>query len=369
MRILFLNQFAPPDPAPTAQLVGRLADALRRDGYEVQIVGTKQRYRSRARGILFRLMDELTALLGLLYHATKAERPDTVISTSSPPGLLVVGLIVAKLKRARCIHWAMDLYPELVFRLGKRWPRVFEDFSYWLMGKAYRQSNQIVTLDEDMRAHLNRQYAVEASVIRPWILQSALPASAPFPEKTPFFWIYSGNLGRAHEWKILLEAQAILESRSLPIYLVFQGGGASRAKAEEAASIAGLRQVDWRSYAAESELIESLLRAHVFIVTQRLSVRGLLWPSKLGLLKKLPRPLVFIGPTDSAIAAEVNSLPNGATFEPTQSRSLAAHIEELFEVWPPKLSLIVDTADEFPEIYKNWRAVLDRAAVEQPTFK
>jgi colanic acid biosynthesis glycosyl transferase WcaI len=359
VRILFLNQYAPPDPAPTAQLVGQLADALRRDGHEVQIIGTKQRYRSHRKNLVFRLIRELNAIAGLLVSATKADRPDVVISTSSPPGLLVVGVVVAKLRRARSIHWAMDLYPELVFRLGKRWPRLIEDFLYSLIGATYRQNDELVTLDKDMRAHLRQRYRVDASIIRPWVLQSGLPDLAPFPDKAPFFWIYSGNLGRAHEWSPLLEAQAILESHGLPIFLVFQGDGASRAKAQEVADAARLKQVQWRNYAADSELIESLLRAHVFVVTQKLCVQGLLWPSKLSLLKKLPRPLVFVGPTDGAIAEEVSMLPEGAAFEPTEGSSLAAHIEKLFVMWPPKFSPVVDAADEFPEAYRAWRAILE----------
>jgi hypothetical protein len=304
---------------------------------------------------------ELAAISRLFIAAAGARRPDVVISTSSPPGLLIIAVMIATLRRAPSVHWALDLYPELAFRLGEGWPKPVMDFFYQVVGRAYRQSRQIVTLEDDMRTHLRIQYGVDASIIRPWVLQSGLPQLAPYPEKIPFYWIYSGNLGRAHEWKTMLEAQYLLEARGLPISLIIQGGGAVRPLAEKTTQTIGLRNVIWKPYVADSEVVESLLTAHVFVVTQKLSVRGLLWPSKLGLLKKLPRPLVFIGPPKGAIAAEVNALPNGAAFGPDENERLAGHIEKLFGSWPPEASPMVDSSDDFAAAYQSWKDIIQAA--------
>ena len=81
-----------------------------------------------------------------------------------------------------------------------------------------------------------------------------------------------------------------------------------------------MRQVEWRGYVDEAELPASLLRCHALAVTQRPEARGLLWPSKLGLVMSLPRPIVWIGPTDGAIAAELRALPHAGIFAPGQGR-------------------------------------------------
>lgn len=150
----------------------------------------------------------------------------------------------------------------------------------------------------------------------------SLPASGSWT------WIYSGNLGRAHEWETLLAAQQILEKGVGDIRLVFQGGGpgwpAVKARAEEM----GLRTVEWRSYADGSALGDSLLACDAFVVTQKPETAGMLWPSKLALLLTLPRPLLFIGPPEGAIASELRGLPHAGVFAPGDADGVAAWVRK-----------------------------------------
>ena len=143
-------------------------------------------------------------------------------------------------------------------------------------------------------------------------------------------WLYSGNLGRAHEWHALLDAQKQLEERGLPIRLVFQGDGASRALAIAYAEQQGLRGCEWKGYVGEEELLSSLMDAHLLVVTQRPETRGLLWPSKLALLERLPRPVLFIGPPDGAIAERLRRRGNAGVFAPDQAQAVAGWIEALY---------------------------------------
>src|SRR3954447_16473 len=118
MRVLLLNQYFPPDPAPTGMLLGELAERLRADGHTVDFVDAGVPYRAgqKQRG---RARRELTALARMLWRGLCAPRGDVVISATSPPLLLVVGTLVALRHRARSIHWAMDLYPDLAVALGE----------------------------------------------------------------------------------------------------------------------------------------------------------------------------------------------------------------------------------------------------------
>ena len=78
-----------------------------------------------------------------------------VVAFTSPPGLLVVGALLAIRHRAKLAHWAMDLYPELALALGEIRPgsaavRVVRVAMNW----AYRRAALVVALDEDMRDYL-----------------------------------------------------------------------------------------------------------------------------------------------------------------------------------------------------------------------
>lgn len=367
MRILILNQYAPPDPAPTAQLVGELATALVEAGHEIWIMGTSQTYRSKRPGRFRRAFREAFALAKLLFDGLKQPGYEVVLSTSSPPGLLVVATLLAFIRRSRSLHWALDLYPELAFQLGPRVPRMLQHAAYWLVACCYRQLDTLITLDADMQSHLRELYGVDSQVIRPWVLQRNLPDRADYPPRDPFRWIYSGNLGLAHDWKTLLEAQALLESQRLPIRLVFQGGGAHWPTTVEFARAHKLKQVDWVGYVSAGDVLPSLLASHVLVVTQNPLTRGLLWPSKLGLVMKLPRPLVFVGSTRGAIADELARLPAAEVFEPGESDRLAHYVADLYKHWPPEHPPFIAQRDERREALQDWLLLIERRGSFQST--
>ncbi len=337
MRFLFLNQYGPPDPVPTARLLGELAEALRVDGHAVETLSQNQSYQGRpARG--GRLRRELQASWAILRAGWKrrGDKPDVVLAFSSPPGLLVIGALLAWRHRARLAHWAMDLYPELALALGEIKPgnpvaRIVGAAMRW----AYRRATLVVALDEDMRDHLQAFCRVPVQVLPPWpdlemerqADDTAATAGVP-PE--PWVCLYSGNLGRAHEWRTLLEAQALLEGRGLPVSLGFQGDGAERTAARAHADQLGLRRCHWKDYAPKEQLLPTLLAARLLIVTQRPETRGLLWPSKLALLERLPRPILFVGPTEGAIARRVRAHGQAGVFAPGESEAVARWIEEVF---------------------------------------
>lgn len=340
MRFLFLNQYAPPDPAPTARLLGELAAGLRAGGHAVEILSQRLSYQGRpARG--GRLRRELAASWAILRVGWKRgnSQPDVVLALSSPPGLLVVAALLAWRHRAQLVHWAMDLYPELAVALGEIKPgglmaRVVGAAMRW----AYRRAALVVALDEDMRDHLQAFCRAHVQVLPPWpdpqTEQQVNAGTVDGAFSEPWVCLYSGNLGRAHEWQTLLEAQALLEGRGLPISLVFQGDGAGRAAAQVHANKLGLRRCHWKDYAPKDQLLPTLLAAQVLVVTQRPETRGLLWPSKLALLERLPRPILFVGPTEGAIAQLLRARGNAGVFAPGQAKEVAGWIEDVLHSAP-----------------------------------
>ncbi|HWB60330.1 MAG TPA: glycosyltransferase family 4 protein [Chthoniobacteraceae bacterium] len=337
MRILFLNQYFPPDSAPTGILLHELGEWLQAQGHEVDYVSSAQDYRNVKKNSR-RLLREASALCGMLFKGLKTRRPDVVFSASSPPCLLVVATLIAAWHRAKSVHWLMDMYPELAVALGEVKAGFVSGVTGKLMGWGYRRAKLVVGLDEDMALRL-KNYGVEAEIIPPWVLQSFI-ASAPMAPIEPapeWTWIYSGNLGRAHEWETLLQAQALVEKRGLPIRLLFQGGGPSWPLAKARAAELGLRQCDWNGYVREAELQASLLRARALVITQKPEAQGLLWPSKLALASTLPRPILWIGPVDGAIARQISALPHAGVFAPGSAEQVADWLQKLHQVGTPRL--------------------------------
>ena len=333
MRILFLNQYFPPDPAPTGVLLSEIADALKAAGHEVVLASSGQDYRAPKSGS--RMKRELQGLWSIFRTALRAGRVDAVVSATSPPLLAVVAGVIAKLRRARHYHWLFDMYPELATALGEVPNGMVTGMFSTAMGWAYRGANCVVALDEDMAERLGG-YGVNAMIIQPWVLEPMLKARAATDwadesvatQGGERIWLYSGNLGRAHEWRTLLDAQKVLEDSGPQWRLVFQGGGPSWKAAQEYAERLGLKRCDWRPYVPEKDLPASLLAADVLVVTQKPETCGLLWPSKLALVTSLPRVILWVGPTNRAIARDLAKLPQAGIFAPGDAGGAAKWLSD-----------------------------------------
>jgi colanic acid biosynthesis glycosyl transferase WcaI len=361
VRILFLNQYFPPDPAPTGVLLKELADHMQAAGHTVDFVAARQDYRTgQRRG--GRMGREALALARMLIDGLRRPRPDVVLSATSPPCLLLVGAFLAWWHRAKSVHWIMDLYPEIAVALGEIRDGALAGLLRKMMGWAYRRSAAVVVLDEDMEHRLAPSSA-KLEIIRPWVFSSVLEvlARTEGQAQEPWTWIYSGNLGRAHEWETLLAVQSLLEKRNAGLRLLFQGGGPSRPAAEARAHAMGLRECVWAGYLDEAELPASLLRTQVLVVTQLPAAQGLLWPSKLGLILSLPRPVLWVGPTDGAIARLLREHPQAGVFAPGDATGIADWLVARKAESRP-VSRAIDPQAHRGAALAAWRSLLERLA-------
>jgi glycosyltransferase involved in cell wall biosynthesis len=293
-------------------------------------------------------------------------RADLVISGSSPPCLALIGALVALRHWRPHLHWCMDVYPDIAVALREISGGKFSGLIRWLMKRAYLSAHTVIVLDSDMAECLQR-YGVDSLECRPWVparVLAALPVPAPAPLPEPWIWLYSGNLGRAHDWQTLLAAQADIESRGGDATLVFQGGGPQWAAAQARAAELRLKRIVWRDYVPENELCLALLQAQVLIATQFPAARGLLWPSKLALMLGLPRPILFVGPQEGAIASLLKPRPRTGVFSPGDFAAVARWIEEQrAENLPLKQTDTVDVAAHRRKSLAWWVESIERFGV------
>lgn len=128
MNVLLINQFYPPDPAPTGELLSYLADELAQRGHCVQVICSARRYggmssenndesdsafakRSRKGDVvvtrvagfgfgrksrLGRILDHASFYVLALFRALAAPRVDVVVALTTPPYIGFVRLRSAK---------------------------------------------------------------------------------------------------------------------------------------------------------------------------------------------------------------------------------------------------------------------------------
>ena len=151
MRVLFLNQYFPPDPAPTGILLRELADDLAARGHAVDFVAAREEYRG-AQKKGGRTRREMIALFRMLVAGIGKPRADVVIAASSPPCLSFVAGLVALWHRAAAVHWIMDLYPEIAVELGEISDGALSRNAARAMGWAYRRAAMTTRLPSQSMA-------------------------------------------------------------------------------------------------------------------------------------------------------------------------------------------------------------------------
>ena len=169
--VLFLNRVYPPDHGATGQLLAELTETLVQEGWRVSILAAGNAPPStlnlqlsvqRVRGLPFtraalwkRALAYASLYPALLWRGLRLPRHAVVVTLTDPPLLLLLGPLLKFWKRARLVHWAQDIYPEVAEELGvvRRHglvAGVLRSFSTW----ALRRHDRIIVVGRCMQERL-----------------------------------------------------------------------------------------------------------------------------------------------------------------------------------------------------------------------
>lgn len=345
VRLLLVNQFYPPDVAPTGRFLHELATALVGRGHAVQVLASRATYgpggiglaaaewrdgvavrrvgraRDAARqGLLQRAPQAASFLARTAWGTTGATRPDVVVALSSPPFLGLAAARTARRHRARLVHWVMDAYPDALAAHGLLRPR---GPAYVLLcalaRRAYASAALVVTPGPFMAARLRPllSSATRLESVPLWGDEAGTgDVDAARALRRAHGWsdgelvlLYSGNMGRGHRLGEFVEAARRLGARG-PRF-VFAGGGARRAEVEAFAAAHPAARLELLPYAGDDAHRARLLAADVHLASLAAPWQGVIAPSKVQAAFVLARPVLFVGPPDNEAAAWVRASGGG----------------------------------------------------------
>jgi glycosyltransferase involved in cell wall biosynthesis len=359
VRLLLLNQFYPPDPAPTGRVLHDLARALVARGHEVQVLCSRHSYHGgadypaqevrdgigvrRLRALSFgraghvgRALDYgsfLASLLGRL--AAGRPRFDLVLALTTPPYLGLLAALAARRRRRAHAHWLMDLYPDALvahgwLREGGPALRALRRLARWQV----RGAATVVCPGPRMAAHAEQGLGVAVGWVPLWA-PGLPPASgdevarlraargwAPADQVL----LFSGNLGLGHRYAEFLALAERLGPAG-PRW-AFVGDGARRAMLEAFVRGHPRARVSVHPPEPEERLGASLLAGDVHLVSQEPAWSAVMVPSKLQAAFAAGRPVIFVGPEDCDAAAWVREAGAGWVVPPGDDAALEAAVAE-----------------------------------------
>jgi glycosyltransferase involved in cell wall biosynthesis len=376
MKIIFVNRFFYPDHSATSQLLTDLALHLARQGKEVCVVASRQRYddpgallpiheniagvsvyrawstRFGRAKLLGRALDYLSFYLGAAWTLARLACRDTaIVAKTDPPLISVVAAAVAKLREAMLINWLQDIFPEVAAALllepvrkkdglgvRKRLLGGIFKLLQRLRDASLRKARYNVVIGELMRERLLALGIADAHirVVHNWAdgqaIQPVTPADNPLRREwqvaDKFVVGYSGNLGRAHEIATLLEAIEQLRDDSGIVFL-FIGGGAQLQSLQDACARRRLSNVSFKPYQPRERLRFSLSVPDVHLITLQAQMEGLIVPSKFYGVAAAGKPCIFIGAQNGEIAAIIKEAACGFSVQTGNAEELVQTVRRL----------------------------------------
>jgi len=343
-KLLLVEQYFYPEGWGGAQIPRDIAIGLRKAGYEVDVLCSKDQYAPvidqapldpRSFGITIQRVPR--ALPGPV-HRFKSIRilwfcccafpylllsrdVDLIITQTNPPLIVPAVALAAALRRKPFIVVAQDLYPEALFASGMGSPgswfgRLLRGLFSW----SYRRATCVVALGAFMRQRILDKgvTARRVHIISNWatgdirlINARENPLRADWGLRDRFVVLYSGNLGVGHEFETFLLGAQQAVAAGANLALVFIGDGVRLPEVRSLVARLGLKdRVVFKDFVPADVLPFSLGVADLAIVTLRAGFEGIIVPSKLLGYMARGIPVLYVGP-DSDIAEMIRSADCG----------------------------------------------------------
>lgn len=364
MKLSVITQFFPPDYAATGQLIEELTKSLALEGVDIEVftgqpgyafgdsnapareqLGRVQVQRTRATNVWYQrirgktldgLLFTIRAIIHLLRHG---RRYNILLLTTAPPFLPIVGYLLHFLYRIPYVCILYDIYPDIAIALGvvskQHWLARFWEA---LNKRIWRKASGIVVLSPAMKQRItgiSPEVGDKISVIHSWGNPEHIK---PIPKKDNWFAqkydltnkftvLYSGNMGRCHDVKTILETAKLLKDE--PILFLCIGAGAKREDLIREVEELKLNNFLFLPYQDKQVLPYSLNACDLSLVSVDKGFESLVAPSKLYPALGTGRPVAVICPQTSYLNQLIADGNCGHTFENGDSDGLAKFIQML----------------------------------------
>jgi glycosyltransferase involved in cell wall biosynthesis len=375
MNLILINQYYPPDGAPTGLMLESVAGELAAQGHQVTVLCSAGGYAGTAAGpapgedgssggvrvvrcratrfgrrsFVGKLADYASFYLGVAWELLVSRpAPDRVVVLTTPPYLSVLARILSKFRGADHAHWVMDLYPDVMtahgmIREGGLAHRLLAALARFGFGGRRRAA--VVTLGPDMAERVGRHLEEGAKVdwVPLWDTEGSPGSAASGGESVEqaardlrrergwgdgeVVLMYSGNMGLGHRFGEFLAAGERDSTRGR-VRFAFFGDGKRRPEIESFVQAHPDARVELHEPMPRARLAAHLRSADVHLASLEPSWDGTMVPSKLQGIFAAGRPVIFIGSRHSSIGRWIVESGGGWVVPPDDPAALDAAVME-----------------------------------------
>lgn len=337
-RILFFQRVVPPEHSAAGALALDMASGLATAGFDVGLLGTRTSDAVPEREICggvevvrvrvpsfqkSSLLSRAAALpgtwLALLRGVMRCRRPDVLVTLTDPPMAVCAGALLSHFFQCRHVHWCQDLYPGVAAAAGLMSPRsaAFQILEQLALS-SMQSCTRVVAIGRCMQDLLRAAGVQNTALVSNWS-RLAVPLTAPSTTGAPFIVLYSGNLGRAHDFEGINTAAEILARDGVEARIVVRGDGPRRKDVR----LPVLPPVPW------DDLPATLAATGAHLITMRREFCGLVVPSKLYDAAASGRPIIFAGPSECECARAIRENEMGLVVPDSDGPALASAVARL----------------------------------------
>ena len=257
-----------------------------------------------------------------LWWKVRGARPEeTFVAVTNPFFLPALAVWAARGSRVRVVHLVFDLYPDaLVFGGGWSWRHPAARFAARTTRLAIAGSAATVYLGERLRQYAESRYGVapRTAVIAVGTDTAVFRGCEPKPrEGSQVRCLYSGHMGKLHDWQTLGEAMATDLPDDLVIEIASDGPGARLLKHRLARLAARLpERVFFADTRGPAEWRSAMLAADVALVTMRPGAEKVVMPSKTYSAMAAGQAILAVCPRASDLADLISTHDCGWVIEP-----------------------------------------------------
>lgn len=293
--------------------------------------------------IAFRLINMLTLSITVFFKAVfKFRSGDRILVVTTPPTLPFVVAIASLLRGAQYTLLIHDIYPEILFAVGKSkesslLATTMNLFNRWL----YKHASTIIAIGRDMKALLEGKTAgLDPSIV---VIQNWAELETVHPEPREnntllaglglmdkFVLLYAGNMGHSHDIETIVEAAKMLEDRD-EIHFIFLGSGAKEPWLKREVAQKQMKNVTLLSPKPRSEQVTFLNACDISIVSLAKKMWGVSMPSRTYNILAAGKPILALMDPNSELSIVIDEDRIGWHAEAGNPEDLVEVIKNVYD--------------------------------------